>query len=171
MTGVLTYPAATLDKSQASLSVRVHYADPPMAVLSESWEYINARTIRLLPAETPFQQGTLYEFTYQASDPSVAGLGFAATRDVAAFLHHASTDDAGTPNPLAGDVRFMYSFCFSQPCRFMHEFLQLGFNEDEEGKSVRWHSELGRWGQRRLLQLSVRATGQNPPPAHRALVS
>jgi hypothetical protein len=136
MTGALTYPAATVDKSQAGLSVRVHYADPPTAVPAANWEYINARTIRLLPAGTAFQQGTLYEFTYQASDPSVAGLGFAATRDVAAFLHHASTDDAGTPNPLAGGVRFVYSFCFSQPCRFMHEFLQLGFNEDEEGQRV-----------------------------------
>ena len=29
MAGPLTYPAATLDKSQASLTVRVHYTDPP----------------------------------------------------------------------------------------------------------------------------------------------
>jgi hypothetical protein len=136
MTGALTYPAASLDKSQASLSVRTHYTDPATAVPSANWEYVNARTIRLLPAGTPFQQGTLYEFTYQASDPIVAGLGFAATRDVATFLHHASADDAGTPNPLAGDVRFVYSFCFSQPCRFMHDFLELGFNQDEQGQRV-----------------------------------
>ena len=135
MTGALTYPAASLDKSQANLSVRVHYADPPTAVPSANWEYVNARTIRLLPAGTPFQQ-TLYEFVYPATDPTVAGLGFAATRDVAAFLHRASTDDAGNPNPLAGDVQFVYSFCFSQPCRFLHDFLQLGFNEDEQGQRV-----------------------------------
>ena len=40
------------------------------------------------------------------------------------------------PNPLAGDVQFVYSFCFSQPCRFLHDFLQLGFNEDEQGQRV-----------------------------------
>lgn len=130
MTGTLTYPAATLDKSQANLTVRVHYADAPTLVPSASWEYVNARTIRLLPVGTPFQQGRLYEFTYPARDPIVAGLGFAATRDLAVFLRRAVTDD----NPLAGDVQFVYSFCFSQPCRFMRDFLHLGFNEDEEGE-------------------------------------
>ncbi len=57
-TGPLTYPAASLDKSKANLSVRVHYADAPTAVPSANWEYVNAQTIRLLPAGTPFQQGT-----------------------------------------------------------------------------------------------------------------
>jgi Alpha/beta hydrolase domain len=136
LTGALTYPAATLDKSQAQLTTRVYYDDLPTVVPSESWEYVNARTIRLLPAGTPFQQGTLYEFSYPASDPIVAGLGFAAARDLAAFLHQASADAVGNPNPLSVDVQFVYSFCFSQPCRFMHDFVQLGFNEDEQGQRV-----------------------------------
>jgi len=66
LTGPLTYPAATLDQSQASLTVRVRYEDPPAAVTAATWEYVNASTIRLLPAGTPFQRGTLYEFTYLA---------------------------------------------------------------------------------------------------------
>ena len=134
MTGILTYAAATLDKFQASLTVRVHYADPPTLVPAADWEYVNASTIRLLPAGTPFKQGTLYEFTYPAKDPIVAGLGFAATRDLAAYLRRASRDGAG--NPLAGDAQFVYSFCFSQPCRFLHDFLNMGFNEDERGERV-----------------------------------
>ena len=136
LTGALTYPAATLDKSQAQLTTRVYYDDLPTVVPSENWEYVNARTIRLLPAGTPFQQGTLYEFSYPASDPIVAGLGFAAARDLAAFLHQASADAVGNPNPISGDVQFVYSFCYSQPCRFMHDFVQLGFNEDEQGQRV-----------------------------------
>ena len=136
MTGTLTYPAATLDKSQANLTVRVHYTDTPDVIPATGWEYVNDRTVRLLPSGTPFGQGRLYEFTYPAKDPIVAGLGFAAIRDVAAFLHRAAVDSEGTPNPLAGDVRFVYSFCISQPCRFMHDFLQLGFNEDEHAQRV-----------------------------------
>ena len=54
MTGSLTYPAATLDKSQASLSVRVHYSDPADAIPASGWEYVNDRTIRLLPPGTSF---------------------------------------------------------------------------------------------------------------------
>ena len=136
MTGSLTYPTATLDKSQASLTVRVHYTDTPDPIPATGWEYASDRTIRLLPSGTPFGQSRLYEFTYPAKDPSVAGLGFAAIRDVAAFLHRAAVDGEGNPNPLAGDLHFVYSFCNSQPCRFMHDFLQLGFNEDEHGQRV-----------------------------------
>lgn len=136
MAGRLTYPAATLDKAKASLTVRVRYEDAPTPVPAASWEYVDARAIRLLPAGTPFKQGTLYEFTYPATDPIVAGLGFAAIRDVTAFLRRAAKDDRGNANPLAGDVQFAYSFCLSQPCRTMHDFLALGFNEDEGGQRV-----------------------------------
>ncbi len=137
LTGPLSYPAATLDKSQATLTVRVRYEDPPVSVPSSNWEYVDAQTIRLLPAGTPFARGTLYWFTYPARDPIVAGLGLAAIRDVGAFLRYSRRDDRGNPNPLAGDVEFVYSFCFSQPCRAMHDFLWLGFNEDEEGRTGR----------------------------------
>src|SRR5438477_11016384 len=39
MTGALTYPAATLDKSAASLTVRVLYEDLPMPIPATGWEY------------------------------------------------------------------------------------------------------------------------------------
>jgi Alpha/beta hydrolase domain len=136
VTAGLTYPAATLDKSQTSLTVRVHYNDPPVTIPASGWEYVNNRTIRLLPAGTPFTQGRLYEFTYPARDPLVAGLGFAATRDLAAFLRHAEADDFGQPNPLAGDVRAIYAFGISQPARYMRDFVHLGFNRDESGRRV-----------------------------------
>ena len=132
----LTYPAATLDKSQASLTVRVHYDDPPVTIPATGWEYGNNRTIRLLPAGTAFTRGRLYEFIYPARDPIVAGLGFAATRDLAAFLRHADEDDFSQPNPLAGDVGAIYAFGVSQPARYMRDFVHLGFNEDEAGRRV-----------------------------------
>ena len=135
MTGSLTYPAATPDKSLASLSVRVHYNDPAGVISDSGWEYVNDRTIRLLPLGTSFAQSSLYEFTYRAKDPVVAGLGFAAVRDVAAFLHYATADSEGHPNPVA-EAQFVYSFCNSQSCRFMHDFLHLGFNQDEDGRAV-----------------------------------
>lgn len=136
LTGSLTYPAAALDKSQANLTFRHHYADPPIAIPSSGWEYVNTKTIRLLPSGTPFQLGSLYELTYLAKDPVVAGIGFAATRDFAVFLRSAAADEVGTPNPLAGVVQFVYSFGISQPARFMHDFLHLGFNDDGHGNRI-----------------------------------
>ena len=132
----LTYPAATLDKSKATLTVRARLDDQPTVVPASGWEYADGKTIRLLPAGTPFKQSAVYEFTYTAKDPVVAALGLAATRDWVSFLRHAAKDEAGTANPLAGDVRYVYSFSISQPSRTLNDFQAFGFNEDEQGRRV-----------------------------------
>jgi hypothetical protein len=133
----LTYPAATLDKSAAKLTVRARLSDPPATVPAGGWEYVNEKTIRLLPAGTPFKQSHVYEFTYTAKDPVVAAVGLAATRDFVSFLRHATKDNAGTANPLAGDVRYVFTFSISQPTRALNDFVALGFNEDEKrGRAV-----------------------------------
>ena len=135
-TARLSYPAATLDTSMAELTWRVRYGDTPKPVDPAAWEYVDSRTIRLLPADTAFRQGSLYELVYQATDPLVAGLGFAAVRDVAVFLRDAGADGHGTANPLAGEIEQVYAFAVSQPARFMRDFVHLGFNESEDGGRV-----------------------------------
>ena len=119
-TASLTYPAASLNRDHATLTVRSRYSDTPVPVTD--WEYGDDRTVRLRPEGMPFRQGTLYEFAYRATDPLVTGLGFAATRDLASEMR------------ARGDIDFVYSFCVSLPCRFMRDFVHLGFNEDERGR-------------------------------------
>ncbi len=136
LTGALTWPAASRDTTRANLTVRKRYADVPERIDAAGWEYIDARTIRLRPPGTPFEQGRLYELAYPARDPQVAGLGFAAVRDVAAFLRHAAKDDEGTPNPLAGAVDQLLTMGISQAARFLRDFVHLGFNADEDGRRV-----------------------------------
>ena len=132
----LAYPAATLDKSVATLTIRARLDDELTTIPRAGWDYVDQKRIRLLPARTPFKQSHVYEFTYIAKDPVVAALGLAATRDLISFLRHATRDDAGTPNPLAGDVRHTFSFSISQPSRALHDFQTRGFNEDEQGRRV-----------------------------------
>jgi hypothetical protein len=133
----LNYPAASPDKSKASLTVRKNYADTPIPVPESDWDYADAKlnSVKLTSGNFggpgSFGPTALYEFTYIARDPTVVGLGFAAIRDLATFLRSAKADDQGVANPLAGDVQFIYTFCSSQPCRTMHDFVQLGFNETE----------------------------------------
>src|SRR5262245_10685171 len=103
-TNRLSYPAATLDTAAASLTVRIHASDPPVAIPSQGWEYLDAQTVRLLPAGTQFAQGRLYDLVYPATQPLVAGLAFAATRDLLTFLRRAAAGDDGTPNPVAGGL-------------------------------------------------------------------
>jgi len=66
----------------------------------------------------------------------VLGIGFAATRDLTAFLRHAAADDAGTANPAAGLVRWTVATGTSQSGNFLKSFLNLGFNADEQGRVV-----------------------------------
>ena len=138
-TQTLSYPAASADKSQASLSVRANFGDTPVTLDAATWDYTDATltAIQLNPPGTKFGvapapgPSALYEFSYTAVNPMVATLGLAVIRDLAAFFRNAKTDDQGTPNPLAGNVQYIYTFCSSQPCRTMRDFVYLGFNEVE----------------------------------------
>ena len=132
-TSDLAYAAATLDQSRARLTVREHLDDPAVEIPATEWEYTSGEgnAIRLLPEGTPFKQSHIYEFTYTAKDPLVAGIGLAATRDFLSFLRHAP---ASADNPLAGYVDYSYSYSISQPSRTLNDFELLGFNEDEYGQ-------------------------------------
>ena len=132
----LAYPTATMDTSKATLTVRARLDDQPTTLPATAWEYVDRTTIRLLPAGTPFKQSHVYELTYTASDPVVAALGLAATRDFISFLRHAARDEVGTLNALAGDVQQALSFSISQPSRALNDYQALGFNEDEQGRRV-----------------------------------
>ena len=131
MAAGLSYPAATLDKSKATLTVRALLNDKPIPVDASGWEYASDKSIRLLPAGTAFKQGAIYELAYTAKDPYIAAIGLAAFRDVVSYLRH---DKEG--NPLAGDMRHTYSFSISQPSRTLNDHVMLGFNEDESGRRV-----------------------------------
>src|ERR1700694_4441616 len=131
----LSYPAATLDKSKAKLTHRVHLDDPPVEVPASGWTYNATGTnVNLVPAG--WVANDIYEFSYTAKDPSVNGLGFAAVRDWNAWLRYEKHDDFGTPNPLAGDIKRIYTEFVSQPGRLLNDFRHLGFNQAENGKKV-----------------------------------
>ncbi|GAB3780494.1 hypothetical protein GCM10028818_32800 [Spirosoma horti] len=136
LTYSLAYPAATLDQSKATLTVRDRLGDQPAIIPADGWEYATDKSIRLLPAGTPFRQSAIYEFHYTAKDPVVAGIGFAATRDFVSFLRYAATDDFGNRNPLAKDIQYTFSYSVSQPARYVNDFQTLGFNADEQNRRV-----------------------------------
>ena len=144
----LTYPAASGDQSQASLTVRENYGDTPIPIPSSGWAYTDSTltAVKLTsgPFGTSFGPTALYEFSYIAKDPLIAGLGLAGIRDLATFLRNAKTDDNGTANPLAGDVQYIYTICSSQPCRTTRDFVYWGFNEADIPEGADHHH----WGDR-----------------------
>ena len=135
-TYTINYHAATLDKSQATLTTRKLLNDTPNVVPATGWDYVDDKTIRLLPSGTAFNANDIYEFSYIARDPTVNGVGFAAVRDFNAFLRYAAADDFGNANPMAGDIRRVYTEISSQPGRLLNDFRWLGFNQAETGQKV-----------------------------------
>ncbi len=83
-----------------------------------------------------FDPRRLYQVVFTAADPYVLGIGFAAWRDVGQFFKTARTDDAGTPNPLAGRVSHSIARGISQSGNFLRGWLHLNFNQGENGRAV-----------------------------------
>ncbi len=129
------YNTVTTDTAQAKLTKRQYLTDPAVPLAANQWSWTSPNTIALA-GNAPFERGWIYELTYTAKDPYIAGLGLAAVRDVLAFLRNAKADNQGTPNPLAGDVQAISSWTLSQPARLMNDFVWLGFNQDTEGRKV-----------------------------------
>lgn len=131
----LTYPATDLAPTKATLTVRRRETDPRVtpADLGFTFEAPDKISIKR-PAG--FDAGAIYELIYQAKDPKVMGMGFAATRDIVSFLRREIGDASGTANPIAGRIDTAVSLGVSQSGRFLHDFLYLGFNEDEAGRMV-----------------------------------
>ena len=131
----LSYPAATLDKTQATLTHRVHLNDAPQVIPASGWNYNAAGTAISLVGGN-FAANDIYEFAYTAKDPKVNGLGFAAVRDWMEFLRYERRDDDNNPNPLARHIKRVYTEISSQPGRLLNDFRHLGFNETESGKKA-----------------------------------
>ncbi len=157
----LTAPieTATLDNSAATLTRRVHQGDPKELIPRDHWAFANCSAATPFPGKPNtarvclqggFDTNHIYELVYQGRDPKVMGIGFAATRDLVAFLrgskrHQAEDEDedgeaappaSGPANPLAGAVHDTIGFGVSQSGRFLRTLLDLGFNEDENGNRV-----------------------------------
>ena len=132
----LSYAAASTSKATAHLTHRVHLDDFPTPVPDAGWDYTSPAATAIKLTTGNFVANDIYEFSYTAKNPKVAGVGFAAVRDFNSFLRYATADDVGTPNPLAGDVTRIYTEISSQPGRLLNDFRHLGFNEDEAGRKV-----------------------------------
>ena len=119
------YEPADPNGPDTTLTIRHAVLATPQVVPRASWT-LAGNTVTTTGA--PFEAGGIYELTYRASRAPIAGLGFAAVRDVAAWIHH----DGGAP----ASAKYMYAFGSSQSGRFLRTFLYQGFNTDVQGRQV-----------------------------------
>jgi hypothetical protein len=126
-----------------TLTVRAREHEPKLPIANTEWSFGacpqgGAATVSDTQICYPagFKPGFFYELTYQAKDPLVLGLGFAAARDLGAFLKSEARDDAGNDNPVFTRDAKSIVMGSSQSGRFIRSLLHLGFNRDEQGRMV-----------------------------------
>ena len=147
--GAVGRTPASLDTSKAKLISAV--SETPEGVKSGvitiaagDWAFADCRTAPFPGTPDPtriclkngFNPALLYEVDYTAKNPFVLGVGMAAMRDLISFFRYAEKDDAGTANPLFATIPHVIGMGNSQSGRLAKAFLNLGFNEDENGKIV-----------------------------------
>jgi hypothetical protein len=113
-------------------------------IAASDWAFADCRTVPFpgtpdasrICLKNGFDGALVYELVYTAKNPLISGVGMAATRDLVSFFRYEDKDDAGTPNLVAGAVPHVVALGESQSGRFSKAFLNLGFNEDENGRIV-----------------------------------
>jgi hypothetical protein len=122
----LSYPAASTDPAEASLTVRQRERDPRATPPSLAWRFLDDRRIEVQRPGGSYDRGAIYEFIYRARDPQVMGIAFASIRDIVSHLRHDTTNR----------IRRTIGFGISQSGRVVRDFVHLGFNQDLQGRQV-----------------------------------
>ena len=126
------YPVAAPDDPRNVLTVRDSRNAQRTVIPRTEWQFAQTVDGKLTPSDRHihlnggFQPGKIYEYVYVVAEPVVAGGGFAAIRDFAAYAKH----DANAITP----VQRVYGEGISQNGRYLRDFLYQGFNADEEGR-------------------------------------
>ena len=130
--GGIEYPVAAPDDPRNVLTVRDSRDAPRTLIPHSEWQFAHTVDGKVSPNDRyihlngGFQPGKIYEYVYVVANPVVAGGGFAAIRDFAAYAKH--DPDSITP------AQRVYGEGISQNGRFLRDFLYEGFNADEEGR-------------------------------------
>jgi hypothetical protein len=144
----LTYPpyppvvAPVSSPAGATLTVRQHYDDPRVALSIAAVTFTGPTRVAIDLTEgirKGMDAGAIYELVYQAENPYVGGIGFAAVRDLVSYLRNQVVDSAGNANPARPNgmpIVAAYGWGRSQSGRFVKEFIYKGFNEDLGGRVV-----------------------------------
>lgn len=116
------------------LTMREGVFAPPRLVPRSEWRFARVENGRIV-ADPKFvyltsgvKPGYVYEVAFETKDPPVAGLGFAAIRDMASALKH-------DPSAVAPG-KYAYMYGSSQTGRSIRQFVYEGFTIDERERKA-----------------------------------
>lgn len=129
-----TYPPLNPKNPEYRLTEREGFMGVAHLIPREDWQF--GRLVGGKMVDDPnwvwlkdgFRPGQTYQLTYETKDPPVAGLGFAAVRDLASELKN---------NPKAvAPGRYVYTYGASQTGRYQRQLVYEGFTIDEHGRKA-----------------------------------
>ena len=118
------YTPSDVASAENTLRVRTALGGDFVAIPRAKWQ-LKGNTVTL---EGGFEPGQTYELSYLAANPPVAGLGFAAVRDAAAWVKYAA--DATV------SAKYTLAYGSSQTGRWLRDFVYEGFNTDERNRQA-----------------------------------
>jgi len=146
--GVAPLPA-DLDTAHSRLTVRSYEgidgaSSPWREIPSDAWRWADCSKTPF-PGEPTgasvclrdgFKSNLVYQIEFTAKDPLVLGVGLAAVRDTVSFFAHTKQDDFGWENPVSVQIKHVVGVGASQSGNLLRTYLNLGFNQDEDGHRV-----------------------------------
>jgi hypothetical protein len=132
--GYFTHAYPPVDQNNAAyrLTEREGFMAAPRLIPREDWQFGRMENGKLvndpfwITLKGGFRAGQTYQLDYESQNPPVAGLGFAAIRDLASALKYNS--DAVVHG------RYTYTYGASQTGRYQRHLVYDGFTTDEQGR-------------------------------------
>jgi hypothetical protein len=128
------YPPLEPDNPTYRLTEREGLASAPRLIPRDQWRFgrMMNGAVQFDPnwitLKGGFRAGMTYQVIYESNNPPVAGLGFAAIRDLASAMKYNS--DAIVRG------RYAYTYGASQTGRFQRQMVYEGFTTDEQGRQA-----------------------------------
>jgi hypothetical protein len=128
------YPPLDLKNPTYRLTERAALVSFPRLVPREDWQFGRIENGQVQPdpnwvtMKGGFKPGMVYQLAYESSNPPVAGVGFAAVRDLASAVKYNS--DAIVRG------KYVYTFGASQVGRWQRQMIYEGFTIDEQGRKA-----------------------------------
>ena len=132
--GVFTpaYPPLDPENAAYRLTEREGLVAAPRLIPRDEWKFGRETSGKVvfdpnwISLKGGFKAGMTYQVTYESKNPPVAGVGFAAVRDMASALKYNS--DAVVHG------KYVYTYGSSQIGRWQRQMVYEGFTTDEQGR-------------------------------------
>jgi len=140
--GHLAYEPTEEGLESASLSERLYLSDPRVPIERSQFALTvndspnsNQKEI-VLNVDGGFKPGYIYELTYEAKNPVLAGAGMSGIRDLVSLIRYGGQGSDQLDQLDLPEIEHTVAYGFSQSGRLLRQYMYDGFNADLAQRQV-----------------------------------